>query len=264
MDWKSQARDRFSFSKDADKWSDIYSSEQPNAEAVAFRQRRDFTVNSVLERTSSGQHVLDLGCGAGPVLKLLVNHGYKLTGIDYSEDMLIQARNNLGEQARDVYFKQGDCEQIPLPDNSVDCIVCLGVISYAESIENAIAEQVRVLKPGGICILSYRNVLNESLLDPIYGVRKLWLKANNRLPKKIGRSLSKEEVYQPISRQPVDIIDTFQTGFGNIRINGKVISDGRLAINWNRSLHRVLTALRLKALYRVLADVQVITFQKKT
>src|SRR5690625_6109058 len=55
-------------------------------------------------------------------------------GIDYSVDMLRLARSNLGAKA--VPLVQAECEKIPLPDASVDCIVCLGVISYAVSIED--------------------------------------------------------------------------------------------------------------------------------
>src|SRR5690625_1846525 len=120
MDWKQAASDRFSLAKDANKWADLYRDSAANIEATMFKQRRDFTVNYVLTNVSPNAQLLDLGCGAGPVLGPLQQAGMNCIGIDYSVDMLRLARSNLGTKG--VPLVQAECEKIPLPDASVDCI----------------------------------------------------------------------------------------------------------------------------------------------
>src|SRR5690625_6307246 len=82
MDWKQAASDRFSLAKDANKWADLYRDSAANIEATMFKQRRDFTVNYVLTNVSPNAQLLDLGCGAGPVLGPLQQAGMNCIGID--------------------------------------------------------------------------------------------------------------------------------------------------------------------------------------
>lgn len=265
MNWKDQSRNRFSASRDANKWADIYSGEQPNVEAVSFRKRRDFAVNYVFNNVAEPADILDLGCGAGPALAELVNRDYNLIGVDYSIDMLQRAAVRLGDQAGEIPLLQADCENIPLPDSRFDCILCLGVISYAESIDKALSEQYRILKPGGICILSYRNKYNDYLMDPLHGLAHLFssiFKSKASRVKSIGRSIPRSEILGHLSSQKFNIDAEFQTGFGNLRVNGKKISDGKLAITINNIVHRTLTLLGLKKLYRAMADVHVFVLKK--
>src|SRR5690625_4483355 len=100
MDWKQAASDRFSLAKDANKWADLYRDSAANIEATMFKQRRDFTVNYVLTDVSPHAQVLDLGCGAGPVLGPLQQAGMNCIGIDYSVDMLRSEEHTSELQSR--------------------------------------------------------------------------------------------------------------------------------------------------------------------
>lgn len=64
----------------------------------------------------------------------------------------------------------GSIEQIPLHDNSADCIICVGsVINYAD-IQKSISEFSRILKPTGVLILEFeRSNSAEFLFTPNYG-----------------------------------------------------------------------------------------------
>jgi ubiquinone/menaquinone biosynthesis C-methylase UbiE len=265
MQWKEQAKNRFSEKEDAHKWSSIYTNERPSVEARSFRARRDYSVDFIHAQAPTGACILDIGCGAGPVLVKLNPQQYRLIGMDYSADMLHLARINLGQQAQQVSLMQGECERLPLPAASVDIAVCLGVISYAESIENALHEISRILKDDGHAIVTYRNYYNDIFMDPA-----LWLKAiagfftgrQSQLDKKIGRSIPRTEVIANIKKTNLQIIDETQIGFGSLRFNRKVISDGKLATLINRLLHWLLTGFKLKTLYRSMADIHIIVIKK--
>ncbi len=265
MEWKEQTKRRFSESVDANKWSDIYTSLTPNVEAISFRKRRDFTVDYIIKNIPEGAAILDLGCGAGPVISRLRKYGYKLIGIDYSHDMLQHANQELESKNSEIPLIQAECERVPIIDEVFECIVCLGVISYAESIDKTLQEIYRLLKPGGQVIVSYRNKYNPILLDPVKLFIYLILLPFGffRSEKKvIGRSISRREVLACIKKLPFCIVREEQIGFGKIQLNGKSISDGKLAIKANDIIHNVLHFLKFSYLYRIMADIHIIVLIK--
>ncbi len=265
MKWKEQAKQRFSTSADANKWSDIYTSTSPNVEAISFRKRRDFSVQYALENIPDNSTILDLGCGAGPVLVQLQKYQYQLIGIDYSNDMLLHASRELDANLANVFLIRAECEKVPILDESVDFVVCLGVISYAESIDATIQELYRIIKPGGQVIVSYRNKYNDVLLDPVILIKFLItlpfkiIKSNE---KKIGRSIPRAEVYSSIKKSAFKIKHEEQIGFGNLRLNGKIISDGNLAIKINKVIDKILRKLKLKFIYQLISDVHIFVLLK--
>lgn len=259
QEWKEQVHARFSQEKDANKWKIIYSENNPGVDAQSFQRRRNFAVDYILKNVAKGSVILDAGCGAAPVLKRLVNQGYQLIGMDYSQDMLELAKQTLGEDVDQVVLQQGDCESIRQSDQSVDCVVCLGVISYVSSIPKAMKEIERILKPDGIALVSYRNLFNEIFMDPV-----AWFMHPFRPPqeKVIGRALLRSEVLQALATTRLELIDEFQTGFGAVRWNKKVISDGRLAKKITNFLHKVFRFFRLKRIYRQCADIHILVLKK--
>ena len=105
----------------------------------------------------SGQAVLDLGSGAGNdcfVARAIVGKTGKVTGLDFTDEMLEKARiNNLMLGYKNVEFVKGDIEDIPLPDESYDRVVSNCVLNLVPSKNRAFSELFRVLKPGGkFCI----------------------------------------------------------------------------------------------------------------
>jgi ubiquinone/menaquinone biosynthesis C-methylase UbiE len=75
-------------------------------------------LDELVERLSSGAHVLDAGCGAGmPVTKLLSQH-FNVTGIDFSREQIAPARHHLPE----VHFLCEEITRLAFADNSFDAI----------------------------------------------------------------------------------------------------------------------------------------------
>lgn len=105
----------------------------------------------------SGDTVLDLGSGAGNdvfVARQLVGETGKVIGVDFTEEMLTKAnRNNEKLGYKNVEFKLGDIEEIPISGNAADVVISNCVLNLVPDKRKAFAEIYRILKPGGhFCI----------------------------------------------------------------------------------------------------------------
>lgn len=100
-----------------------------------------------------GDHVLDLGSGAGNdcfVARAIVGEIGKVTGLDFTEEMIEKANaNNQKQGFTNVEFIRGDIEDMPLNDNTFDVIVSNCVLNLVPDKEKAFSEMMRVLKSGG-------------------------------------------------------------------------------------------------------------------
>lgn len=100
-----------------------------------------------------GQTVLDLGSGAGFDCFLAaraVGANGRVIGVDMTPDMLMKARENAQKNGfRNVEFRQGEIEALPVEDGSVDVIISNCVINLSPQKEYVFREAFRVLKSGG-------------------------------------------------------------------------------------------------------------------
>ena len=100
-----------------------------------------------------GQTVLDLGSGAGLDCLLAAQkvgaEGYVI-GVDMTPEMIERARANAKRvNARNVEFRQGYLEDLPVEANSVDVVISNCVINLSPDKSKVFGEIFRVLKPGG-------------------------------------------------------------------------------------------------------------------
>ncbi|GET22403.1 arsenite methyltransferase [Prolixibacter denitrificans] len=122
-------------------------------------------------RISKGDHVLDLGSGAGNdcfVARAITGETGKVTGLDFTDAMLEKARKNLEKTGfTNVEFVKGDIEEMPLPENTFDVVISNCVLNLVPDKEKAFSGIFRVLKPGGhFCIsdVVLDGVLPEGLI----------------------------------------------------------------------------------------------------
>lgn len=118
----------------------------------------------------TGDSVLDLGSGAGNdcfVARALVGDSGKVTGLDFTDEMLHKAARNLHKLGyQNVTFIKGDIENMPLPDNEFDVILSNCVLNLVPDKDKAFSEMFRVLKPGGnFCVsdVVVKGILPEKL-----------------------------------------------------------------------------------------------------
>ncbi len=100
-----------------------------------------------------GETVLDLGSGGGIDVFLAskrVGRTGKVIGLDMTPEMIQRANDNARKMnLRNVEFKFGEIEQIPLNDGVIDVIMSNCVICLSPDKERVFREMFRVLKPGG-------------------------------------------------------------------------------------------------------------------
>lgn len=96
--------------------------------------------------------LLDVGCGHGQSLPLLDKafRPSRLLGLDCFDPALAEAEALVRQAGTAVEFLRGDCSAIPLPDASCDIVFCHQTFHHLVYQEAALAEFLRVLKPGGL------------------------------------------------------------------------------------------------------------------
>jgi ubiquinone/menaquinone biosynthesis C-methylase UbiE len=93
---------------------------------------------------------LDAACGTGRFAEFLARCGHRVIGVDSSPDMLAYARRRVP----DGEFRVGELDRLPLPDDSVDVIVCALALVHVPRLQPVLAEFARVLRPGGDLVIS--------------------------------------------------------------------------------------------------------------
>jgi len=116
----------------------------------------------------AGERVLDLGSGGGIDVLLSARRvgpsGFAY-GVDMTDDMLQLARQNAASAgARNVEFRKGEIEALPLPDAAVDVVISNCVINLSTDKPAVLAEMFRVLVPGGR--IGITDVVAEDHLTP--------------------------------------------------------------------------------------------------
>lgn len=100
-----------------------------------------------------GDTVVDLGSGAGNdcfVARSIAGESGTIIGIDFTEKMIEKARTNAATLGyKNVEFRQGDVENMPLAGNTADVVVSNCVLNLVPNKNQAFAETFRVLKKGG-------------------------------------------------------------------------------------------------------------------
>src|SRR5436189_1609213 len=108
--------------------------------------------------------VLEIAIGSGRNLDFYPE-GMKLTAIEFSPEMLELARKRAAELGREVDLRLGDAQDLDLPDESFDTIICTLALCTIPDPHRAVTEAHRVLRPGG------RYVAFEHVRSPVTPVR---------------------------------------------------------------------------------------------
>ncbi len=106
---------------------------------------------------------LDLGCGHGWYLAELVRSGRIMTGLDYSAIQLVEGSRHLIREDLPASLVHADATVLPFADESFDFAYSINAFHHIlgpGGQERALAEVVRVLKPGGVFLLHEINTAN--------------------------------------------------------------------------------------------------------
>jgi SAM-dependent methyltransferase len=97
----------------------------------------------------AGQNVLDVACGTGVVAITAARIGAHVFGIDLTPELLKRAHENARIAKVEIDFREGDVEALPFDDARFDVVLSQFGHMFAPRADVAIAEMLRVLKPGG-------------------------------------------------------------------------------------------------------------------
>ncbi|MFC5430190.1 class I SAM-dependent methyltransferase [Paraburkholderia denitrificans] len=104
---------------------------------------------------ASGLRVLDIASGEGYGTANLARHAAHAIGVDISESAVLHARRTY--QASNLEYRTGNAAAIPVDTHSIDLVVSFETIEHHDQHAEMMAEIKRVLKPGGVLVMSSPN-----------------------------------------------------------------------------------------------------------
>jgi SAM-dependent methyltransferase len=103
-----------------------------------------------------GREVLEIGVGAGTDFVRFARAGASATGVDLTERAVALVRQRLALEGLSAELRTADAEALPFADASFDVVYSWGVLHHTPNPPRAIAEAIRVLRPGGrLCVMLY-------------------------------------------------------------------------------------------------------------
>ena len=107
-----------------------------------------------------GNAILEVGYGHGRTLREIARcASVRLAGVDHSEAMRRQAaaRNRRLVRAGRLDLRQGDAAALPFANGSFDRALCVHTLYFWPDLDDPLSELARVLAPGGVLVLGYRD-----------------------------------------------------------------------------------------------------------
>ena len=129
---------------------------------VARRVRKANKILSIMADYSSVPldelTCLDIGCSAGMMTTLFAERFNQMIGIDVDQEAVSYAQ--LTKKIANVQYCLSDGARVPLPNETMDAVICAQVYEHIQDPAGLAREIYRVLKPGGFCFFSGPNRLS--------------------------------------------------------------------------------------------------------
>ena len=125
---------------------------------------------NVLGLEPKGKTALDVGCGGGILAEEFAAAGFKVTGIDPSENSLHTAKQHAQYSGLTIDYKVGYGEHLEFEDNAFDTVYCCDVLEHVRDLPKCVSEISRVLKSGGVF---FYDTFNRNFLSKLV-VIKIW------------------------------------------------------------------------------------------
>lgn len=161
--------------------------------------------------------IVDLACGTGGVTNLLATRGYKVTGVDISEDMLYLAREKARRSGLQVPYICQDISELSL-HNPVDAILCMcdgfNYILEKRKLKQSLEKIHKYLNPGGILIFDISShyklssiLGNNTMADTGEDLSLIWLnqfdKETHLLEMNLTIFVKQDEFYERVEETQI-------------------------------------------------------------
>lgn len=118
-------------------------------------KRHKLMAGQLVKKIPAGGSVLEIAPGPGYFCIELAKLGeYKITGLDISKSFVEIAQKNAVEAGMKIEFRQGNASAMPFENESFDFTFCQAAFKNFSEPVKAIAEMYRVLRPGGLSVIS--------------------------------------------------------------------------------------------------------------
>jgi 2-polyprenyl-6-hydroxyphenyl methylase / 3-demethylubiquinone-9 3-methyltransferase len=118
---------------------------------------RHFQFGSGGLKPLAGLSVLDIGCGGGLVSEPVARMGAKVTGLDPGEENILAARAHAEPQGLSIDYRIGLVEDLAAAGDLFDAVLCLEVVEHVPDVGAFVKTCARLVRPGGVLILSTLN-----------------------------------------------------------------------------------------------------------
>jgi 2-polyprenyl-6-hydroxyphenyl methylase / 3-demethylubiquinone-9 3-methyltransferase len=120
---------------------------------------------------TDAHRILDVGCGAGFLSNEFARQGFKVTGIDLSEESLKIAQAH--DDTSSVIYEAADAYKLPYENEAFDVITAMDFLEHVEDPLKVVQECSRILKPGG---LFFFHTFNRNFLSWLIVIKLVeWL-----------------------------------------------------------------------------------------
>jgi ArsR family transcriptional regulator len=116
---------------------------------------------------------VDLGCGTGELLRGLARQAGKVIGVDYSTEMLAEAKRRCEKEGLNADLRLGAIEHLPVADHVADLAVISLALHHLPDPEGGIWDAARILRPGGLLLIADFDKHENEYLRERFGDR--WL-----------------------------------------------------------------------------------------
>jgi SAM-dependent methyltransferase len=123
-----------------------------------------------------GERILEAGSGAGRFTEVLLKTGADVFSFDYS--IAVEANRTNNGNAQNLHLFQGDIFNIPLPQESFDKVICLGVLQHTPDPERAFKNLTKYVRPGGELVVDLYKASILSWLQWKYLLRPVTKRMN--------------------------------------------------------------------------------------
>lgn len=144
------------FFRHRDRVLDTYQGSAAGPREQLARERLKRALAAICRNVPEGGAVLDLGSGCGLGAATLSELGYRVTAVEMVPEILAEARRRHGDQ---VTWVEQPFDLKSASTGSFDVVLSLGFLEYQERAGKELVRMRRMLKPGGILILSVPNTL---------------------------------------------------------------------------------------------------------
>lgn len=210
-----------------------------------FGPRHEYRLAMFLHETASlpqGSRVLDGAIGLGQLAGRLVRQGHRVFGVDYSFEAALHAKRTSG-----AHPVVGDMTLLPFRDGTFDAITSGETLEHLDDDEAAISELSRVVKPGGMCVVT------------VPALESLWTRSDDYYEHK--RRYEREELSALFSRAAMKVEKARFWGFPIVLVYDTLfllpmnIRRARRAVDSDETLKAVASAGRKRWLVRMVQSI---------